>query len=105
MCPLYCYEDVHDYFVTHVATRRPVTPCPELHYDQEKEEFTNLDEYNAWMHSDKEYVDYNLPYDGQSFNDDTLEDMKDRILMLQAAGYEIPDWLIPSIDEELSELS
>ena len=104
-CPLYCYESETG-FITHVATRKPIVRCPELMLIAGTTKYANWDTYQEWIHTernDDDYINYDLPYDGQTFEDDSLEEMRDRILMLEAAGYEIPEWVIPNITAEIDE--
>jgi hypothetical protein len=112
MCDLYCYEDVNGGWTTHVAARRrvrrPTSPSP---YTLEAIR-TAKPGGDTWAKTARAYHDelasiphenIGLPYDGQSFNDDTLEDFRARLLMLREAGYQFPDSVLEEVDAELAE--
>lgn len=44
-----------------------------------------------------------LPYDGETFNDPTLEIFRDRLLELRTIGYRFPDYVLTAIEEEMRE--
>lgn len=106
-CDLYCYEDVHGHFVTHVAARRHTLPddVQDAPFDlllSDPAEFTR--QHYAFMdalkHAPREPI--GLPHDGESFSDGDLETMRERVAELIQLGYRAPDWLLPTIDEELA---
>jgi hypothetical protein len=46
-----------------------------------------------------------LPHDGESFNDETLEDFLARLLMLREAGYRFPDYVLERVREEITAMN
>lgn len=48
-------------------------------------------------------VKIRLPLAGETFNDPTLEKFLERVISLRALGYRCPDYLIPTIFEEIKE--
>ena len=111
-CDLYCYEDVHGGWTTHVAglrrERRTLAPSP---YTLEAIEAAKSDS-GAWAKIYRAYHDelasiplepIGLPHDGQSFNDPTLEDFRARLIMLREAGYQFPDYVLEDVDAEIAE--
>ena len=46
-------------------------------------------------------VPIGLDYDGETFNDPTLEDFRERLMTLRAAGYKWPDHVLDDIAEEM----
>lgn len=74
-CDLYCYADVRGGYTTHVAGR------------------------------DKKGKDIGLPHDNATFNDDTLEEFRERLLALRAIGYSFPNYVIDVVDEEIDALN
>ncbi len=44
-----------------------------------------------------------LPCDGETFNDPTLEEFRDRLAGLKAMGYNVPGWVFETIDDEIKE--
>lgn len=107
-CDLYCYEDVRGGWTTHVAAKKVVGTPPKVDWtllrDQSSDKF--MDQYKAhlaWMKT-AEMVPIGLPYDGQTFNDPTLEAFKQRLLHLREVGYRFPDDVLESVDEDLALL-
>lgn len=103
-CDLYCYPDVNGGYTTHIAGNRVVGAVPE-----ELDILTA--EPDAWVASHKRAMDWletaqrrpiGLPHDGATFRDATLEEFKARLLMLRAAGYCFPDYVLAEIDEEIA---
>ncbi len=105
-CDLYCYEDVSGGWTTHVAGRRRVGEIPAVDWrflGTDHAEFTRqYDAQNAALDS-TELVDIGLPYDGDTFHDYSLEDFRERVVMLREAGYSCPDYVLEDIDEEIRE--
>jgi len=107
-CDVYCYEDVSGGWTTHVAAQKRVGEIPRYSFakDDSKEELDRfMREYKAHNEAvDKSTLEpIGLPYDGETFNDPTLEEFKERLIMLKKAGYNVPAWVFETIDEELSE--
>ena len=106
MCDVYCYEDVSGGWTTHVATNRRVRePVPgEVDFSTSTlEEWA--DAHNRTM-DDLENISLEpigLAYDGDTFNDPTLESFRDRLFMLREAKYIIPDCVFEEIREELAQ--
>jgi len=112
-CDLYCYEHVDGTWTTHVAATRPIWTPPEggtlldlPDPDAGKEAF------DAWAVKHKarddalekaEHVDIGGPYDGETFRDVTLADFKARLLHLREVGYNFPDYVLETVDEEMAE--
>jgi hypothetical protein len=44
--------------------------------------------------------DIGLGHDGETFVDDTLEEMLERVVMLRKAGYLVPDYVVKGIEED-----
>ena len=106
-CDLYCYEACEEW-VTHVASRRREMPddlrdppLDMLISDPAKWAV----EYNIFMDEmDKcQWAEIGLPHDGETFYDSTLEEFRARVAGLIELGYNIPDGVLPAIDEEISE--
>jgi hypothetical protein len=116
-CDLYCYEDVSGGWTTHVASNKPVGEIPKI--DHLFDELVALRDDAAIQEKAKEYAaaskardawfdtcerrPLGLPYDGQSFNDSTLEDFKARLIHLREVGYRFPDDVLTDVDEEIAE--
>lgn len=105
-CDLYCYEHVDGTFTTHVACNRivtPVFPHPPLRRWVTKipglwRVWSALHHYSV-MHSARRPI--GLAWDGETIKDDTAADWKETLLMLRAAGYRFPDYVIEAADEEI----
>lgn len=104
LCDLYCYESELG-FETHVASLRSIytEPLPP------PVSFDDADAYcERWrivmdMLDRAERKPIGLPYDGQSFYDDNLEDFLARLRELKAVGYQFPDYVIESVEQEIAE--
>lgn len=112
-CDIYAYESVGDYWVIHVAGNRvvgdiprsPVRPEPDAN-DETKQEWLNAYcvAHKAQMAflSNCQREDINLPFAGESFDCSTLQDFKEKMLMLRGIGYNFPDHVLETIDEEIT---
>lgn len=96
-CDLYCYEDVMGGYTTHVAAVKVV-------FDQPLPDPVPLNHENpgVWLQRHEQVmqmakrcgrVPIGLPYDGQTFNDATLDDFLSRLQLLRDAGYRFPDYV------------
>lgn len=109
-CDLYCYEDVTGGWTTHVAARRRrerISPDFQDIIKMPREQWNAaLKLYNAELTkalSAEDHPPIGLPYDGETFNDPTLEAFLERVIMLRDAGYKMPSYLIPNIEQEIAE--
>ena len=108
-CDLYCYEDVSGGWTTHVAGRKRVGEIPDDRFADFIAKTISVEEYSA-LHVAQleavgkcELVDIGLPHDGETFNDPTLEDFRERVIYLRGLGYSCPDYVIEAIDQEIAD--
>lgn len=104
-CDLYCYEG-EDGFVTHIASRRRPTRAPALVWDQGVEKLMETRAaQDAFLEDEvnNPLVPIGLPLDGKSFTDGDLESFLERLRSLKEMGYQFPDGVITSVEEELAE--
>lgn len=106
-CDVYCYADVSGGYTTHVAGNRlvgqPDEPAlPEPGSGNEAWDGWST-AYNEWLRGidscKREAI--TLPHAGESFNDGTLEEFRDRLKGLRDLGYQIPDFVFAVIEEEI----
>jgi hypothetical protein len=104
-CDLYCYESVYGGIYTIIAGRRPI-------YKEPLPESVSLDNTKAFferhlkvvkIHKECDFEEINLPYVGETFIDETLEDFLRRLIHLKEVGYNFPDTLISDIQEEIKK--
>ncbi len=110
-CDLYCYADCSGGYTTHVASNRvvgTVPPMPEWKKDMSDADcaayFAAHRAQMDWLNTAK-HKHIGLPYDGQSFNDDTLAEFLDRVVWLRDMGYHVPEYVIQDIREEIAPRS
>jgi len=100
-CDLYCYEG-SDGFVTHIANRKLVKEAPLvpdlLTTDNETWSKAHGSQMDFLKYAKRK--DIGLPYDGQTFVDESLEDFLERVKHLKETGYCVPDYVIKSIEDE-----
>lgn len=102
-CDLYIYEDVAGGYTTHVAANRHNEPIPEITADILKDRDAFCEQHKAQM----DYLEcadtkpIGLKYDGDTFRDETLEELLERVKMLREAGYNCPDEVVKDIEEEI----
>lgn len=108
-CDLYCYEDCYGGWTTHVAGNRLVGDIPKANFpgpnatDADWTEFNKAhDAQMKWLETAKR-EDIGLPHDGESFNDPTLAEFKQRLLALRSIGYRFPDYVLEEVDQEMAE--
>lgn len=103
-CDLYVYEDVAGGYTTHVASNRKKHrvsdidfSCPETIMEQYRQRLEELDD------PENTSSPIGLPHDGETFNDATLQDLRERLVELRAVGYKFPDYVLVDIDTEMAE--
>lgn len=117
-CDLYCYASVSGFYTTHIAQTRHVGEAPQggldylislnLPHDQiltaiQGEEYARLERLRNDFFENCERVPIDLPHAGESFEDATLEEFRDRLVYLKSLGYIFPEELIAEIEEEMKE--
>ena len=133
MCDVYVYEDVSGGWTTHVAGgRRIIPPIPNIpiqwvpnfggkynqssrsiEYDNRINKFLARVFFGAWaIWNSRIHLaslrlipirPIGLPYDEQSFNDDTAGECADRLEQLRAIGYIVLQYAIDALREEQAE--
>ena len=105
-CDLYCYASVGGGFVTHVAGNRIAFVeelPPDVPFDTEHTEQW-LERHNKVMdiisRSPREPI--GLPHDGDTFSDETLQELLARLVMLRGMGYRLPEYVIDNVREEIA---
>lgn len=107
-CDLYCYESGDgdgSVWVTHVArSRRDWNPPYDLYSDYiiAHSHWRLLYKFYHIMMAKAPCIQIGLPYDGETFNDHTLESFLNRVLVLKDAGYRMPDSLMKEIRSEIN---
>lgn len=102
-CDLYCYEDCHGGFTTHIAGNRHVGEIPKLlpwHKTPSEEWFARYEAQRAWLDT-CERQPIGLPHDCETFNDPDLPSLLARVQNLRALGYHCPDWVDDIIRSEM----
>lgn len=109
---LYAYEDVGGGWTTHVACNRIVGDLPPEPKLSDITEETLKESSETWLAQHRVFMDavrdaprerIGLPHDGESFNDATLGEFRDRIAYLQSLGYHVPERTLALIDEEIAD--
>lgn len=107
-CDLYCYEDCGGGWTTHVAGNRLVGEIPEARMPRPGATDADWQTYGEAHSAQMKWLDtatrepIGLPHDGESFNDSTLAEFKDRLLSLRAIGYRFPDYVLDEVEQELT---
>jgi hypothetical protein len=107
-CDIYAYESSAGYQI-HVASSRYVGEPPESSLNLiilgGKE---NIDKYLSGEKVRRKWFDkgetrpIGLPYDGESYLCDSLQEFYDKMMELRNAGYHIPDQAFKRIKEEMN---
>ena len=100
---VYCYEDCNGGYTIHVARMRHEHPC-ETRIDMSSPEskMESLVKQREELNKST-LVKINLPYDGETYNEPTIDLCIDRLLELREAGYYVPQSAIDRLEEELKE--
>lgn len=106
-CDVYCYEDRAGGFTTHVAGSRLVIDGnlpPPVPFDRDNIEgfVQRTIDLGRWVETAKR-VNIGLPYDGVSFNDPDERSAADRLIMLREAGYNVPQYAIDALIDEIED--
>lgn len=106
-CDIYCYASVGDFYAIHVAGNRVAEPIPEEpSWDMiptDPKEFARLHNVVMDYLSTAERHPIGLPHDGETFEEPTAQHAAERLRMLRAVGYRVPDYAIQSLDEDAAE--
>jgi hypothetical protein len=99
---VYAYESVLGGFQIHVAGRRVVGEVPKLPpFSKEKiDEYMAAREVQGAFLDACAYEDIMLPHAGESFVEPTAATCADRLLLLRALGYHVPQHAIDALREE-----
>ena len=100
-CDLYCYAHCGGGYTTHVASNRIVGDIPPLEPDIMSDEWMPKYQDQMGFLDGAERKNIGLPYDGESFNDPTLEEFLERLLHLREVGYNFPDYVLGRIMDEI----
>jgi len=105
-CDVYCYEDVSESWITHVANRRYVfkEPLPPpVDFDKNPEGWFARHKQIRSLLDGSTMVEILLPYAGETFEDASLADMIVTLQRLKDTGYRIPDWVFEDMRQELQQ--
>lgn len=106
-CDLYCYRDASGGYTIYVAARKLkkdiVPQIPEGLIDKSPKKWLRLHKKQMAFFETAEHEDIGLPFDGKCFNEPTLEEFLERILLLKGIGYNVPDYVVEQIRDELKE--
>ena len=107
-CDVYCYESA-DGFTTHVAGNKTVEPPPDDQWADFVAGRITPEEFGVKHQAAMDFLEtaerkpIGLPYDGQSFSDPDLESFLARLLHLKETGYNVPEFVINNVREEITE--
>lgn len=99
-CDVYVYEDVAGGFTTHVAGNRVVYTKelpPPLPHDATPKEWLERHDKVSKIYRRSKRVPIGLPFDDQSFNDDTAKECAERLIKLKEIGYNVPQYAIDAL--------
>jgi len=104
-CDLYCYADTSGGYTTHVAARKRIGPIPEMPDILKVSADDWLKGYRAQAQAldESKLKPIGLSEDGKIFNDPDLESFLERVKWLKGLGYNVPDYVIEDIQEEMRE--
>jgi hypothetical protein len=105
-CDVYCYESALGGFDTHVASHKYLGDIPKLPdiTTVTNEEFLESYQKQTEFLKTAQVAPLGLPFDGECFNDETISELKERLVKLKECGYRIPDYVFQTIDDEIVEL-
>lgn len=105
---MYCYQDCSGGYTTWVAGLRhkgniPKVPSLNLVFKKKitQEEWSVAHRKQMDWLDTAEMEEIGLPYDGERFNDPDLISFLNRVSHLKKVGYNVPDYVIDSIRQEI----
>ena len=106
-CEFYAYESLLGYEL-HVGVARVIwdPPCNPYNLNNilntPAEEWKKMaQDYRAAL-AEAGWQNIDLPEAGGKYRFDTLEELREGIAGLMEKGFQAPDWLLPSLDEEIA---
>lgn len=107
---VYCYESYGGGYVTHVAASKAVGDVPRVPTFPVSQDEAAI---ATWLAAHRAMMDYlstaerapiGLSVDGETFDDDTLPELLNRLLWLRAIGYTVPQHAIDAVQAEILDL-
>lgn len=104
MCDLYIYADSDGGYTIHVASSKLKERAPEYWWKG-----ISTEEFQAAHELYREHMDtveretIGLAYDGRTFNFPTSDEAADFVETLIETGYNVPDYVVPSLREETDD--
>lgn len=97
---VYCYES-NSGFELNIATNRyeDLDSVPRVDWDNFQESYVS--QMNAIKN--RNHVPIGLPFDGEHYTFGTLEELRDKLLELREVGYNVPQFALDSIEEEMAD--
>lgn len=104
---VYCYADTAGGYTTHVARNKVAGDIPVV---PPMPRTTDRDVLQPWLEAHNQMMAFvaeadheplGLPVDGESFNDDTLPELLNRLLWLRQLGYRVPQFAIDAVQDEI----
>ena len=104
MCDLYCYKNVSGFWTTHVASSRLITEIPKIPKNADIETWVKTFQAQTKALENAEYKPIDLPYDGETFNDPSLDTFLERLNCLKEVGYNIPNYVFDVVEKQILEV-
>jgi hypothetical protein len=109
-CDIYAYHSCYDVYTIHVASNRIVEELPKVDYklllskhpEDYKEYMLQAKARDSFMQSVTRKP-IGLPFDGESYDCETLQEFYYKMIELRNVGYSFPDYVLDEIKEEMAE--
>lgn len=103
MCDVYVYESERGYEV-HVSNNRYITPIPKLpKYNESPEKWFEAYQEQMKVLDNAKTEKIGGIFDGKDFCLDSLTSLREKLKEIKNAGYNVPDFVFTSIEEEIKE--
>jgi len=103
-CDVYAYADVYGGYTVHVAKNRRLKRVCDPDFSSVQALQRTLEQRRRELEDESNKIlPINGPFDGQTFTADTLEDLLSTMQHLRHAGYNVPDFALSCIQDEINE--
>jgi len=108
-CDIYAYHSCYNVYTIHIASNKIVEELPTADYklllsqnSEDLKEYVKQTKIRNAAFDKATRVPIGLPFDGESYDCETLQEFYDKMIELRKVGYSFPDYLLDEIQQEMN---